>query len=140
MNTTVTTESKYLGYGINVPSMTVNNIGLMDDRRNALTVSGLATILGVILFIAGSFQNKKQDATSDSISSQRKCPFCAESIKVEAVICLFCNRDLPAYTEVIQLSSSEPVKNHPYPKTCVKCNLRYPEEISICPECDLELS
>ena len=30
----------------------------------------------------------------------RKCPHCAEIVKAEALVCRFCQRDLPAYVHV----------------------------------------
>lgn len=139
MNTTVTTESKSLGYGIEVPSMTVNNIGLIEDRRNAMLVSGIATIIGVILFVAGTLQEGKIEPLSTYTNYHRKCPFCAELIKEDAVICRFCNRDLPAYIQPTEVEAEERGKVVPYPKICNKCGTRYPEEHLICPDCDLDL-
>ncbi len=107
MDTTVTTEAKDFGYGITVPSVTVNNLGLMEERRNGMTMSGIAILIGVILFVAGTMQETNNSGapirtadidptTSISVEhSTRKCPFCAEEIKAEAVVCRFCNRDVP---------------------------------------------
>jgi len=102
MKTTVTTEAKYLGYGIEVPPMTVNNLGLIEDRRNALMLSGIVAIVGAILYAASSIQQSKTNSfqtttftnQTTSYVTERKCPYCAEPIRNEAVICRFCNRDV----------------------------------------------
>jgi hypothetical protein len=52
-------------------------------------------------------QTQKASAT-EAQSTDRKCPFCAETIKQEAVVCRFCNRDVPVLTEpVIEISAAE---------------------------------
>lgn len=57
MDVSVTTEAKTIGnadYSVQVPSMTVNNIGLMDQRRNHLMGAGVVFIAGVVLLGLGS--------------------------------------------------------------------------------------
>ena len=95
-DTTVTTEGKYIG-GVYIPSQTVHNIGKMDERRNHLMVAGLMIVVGVILFALGkeSAPSNTHRAKEGITEKTRKCPYCAESVKAEAVICRFCQRDLP---------------------------------------------
>ena len=93
MDTTVTTESQTYGsgeYAIDVPSVTVNNLGLMETRRNNLMFAGLTILVGVVLIGFGSL--KRSTATDTGL---RACPFCAEPIQPTALRCRYCNSDLP---------------------------------------------
>ena len=92
MNTTVTSESQRFGsgeYAIDVPAVTVNNLGLMETRRNHLMFSGLTILAGVVLIGFGSISSQPK---TDGL---RACPSCAELIQPAAKICRFCNAQLP---------------------------------------------
>ena len=56
--------------------------------------SGL--ILGIVLIILGVTLFIGIPIIIYSNKGNKKCPFCAKNIKNEAVVCPFCNRDLPA--------------------------------------------
>lgn len=97
-DTTVSTESQFIG-STYIPSQKVHNIGKMDERRNHLMLSALAIVVGVILFAVGKVKTPSTPTQSDTSASpnagNRKCPFCAEFVKAEAVICRFCQKELP---------------------------------------------
>lgn len=114
-------------------------------ERNGLSYTpifllGLVTspIIQIIVTLIMESNIKRNNQTT-AYSKNRKCPFCAEYIKEEAVICRFCNRDLPAYKESTELEDTKLETTVPYPKECRKCGLRYQKEHSICPDCDLDL-
>jgi hypothetical protein len=99
MDTTVTTDSQSIA-GVSIPSQRVNNIGLMDERRNYLMVAGLMVVVGVGLIVADELQKSATAPSTSQAGSTTKCPYCAEVIKSEAIVCRYCGRELP--TEVAE--------------------------------------
>lgn len=81
----------------------VNNLGLMNDQQNYIIISAILLIAGLLTSLAGVFAGsaaERPEASdvpkSGSTPKERACPFCAESIKVEAIKCRFCNSDVEA--------------------------------------------
>ena len=80
----------------------------------------------------------QQPITSQRVlpnADEKKCPYCAEIIKREAIVCRFCGRELnqanPVTTNSANTAASEisqVAKNSPV-KYCPKCNL--PMEIKV---------
>jgi len=63
--------------------------------------------LGVILAVASTPDPDGQERLALQDGKVRKCPHCAELVKVEAKICRFCQRDLPE-ADVVQRPSAKP--------------------------------
>jgi hypothetical protein len=66
----------------------INNIGLISQRQNGIVFSIGASLLGCLLIFLG------RDSTKGIAASEKKCPYCAELIKVDAKICRYCSREI----------------------------------------------
>lgn len=81
----------------------VHNVGLMQRQQNFLIISGLLIIIGISLAIF-SFIN------SASPENTKKCPYCAELIKEDAIKCKYCGSNVYTYSRSIkpeELSAEE---------------------------------
>lgn len=87
--------------GMYYPSSKVHNIGLIEKQRNHLMGAGLILLIGVILFATSS-----RTTQTTNLSTAKKCPFCAELVKVEAVFCKHCGKALPEITPATPSSNA----------------------------------
>lgn len=88
--------SVQLPYGAGWPGR-VQNLSLMEHRRTHLMLSGGVLIAGVLLIGFGRMQRASDDDDDlDDDADYWDCPFCAEPVRVEAVICRHCRSELPA--------------------------------------------
>lgn len=78
----------------------VHNIGLINERQNYLIVSIALSVVGAIVCSMG-FRNGGQRLFSVTDNGQnRNCPYCAEQIKAQAVVCRFCSKNVEPLIEV----------------------------------------
>jgi hypothetical protein len=81
----------------------VLNLSLAENKRMHLMLS-IGTILASIMLVGFSqFQRRTDDDVEGEEDELRQCPYCAETIRIEAVICKHCRKELPA----VNLESSQ---------------------------------
>ena len=83
---------------IPIPVMISVSYGLGNSEEKGLPIALAAFSVPVIGFITALMGDSAEQAavTQGEFGDYRKCPFCAESIRKEAVKCKHCHSELPA--------------------------------------------
>ena len=106
MNTTVEAGGQTLGSGefsVQVPRVTVQNLGLMEARRNQLMFAGLGVLVGVLLLGFGTLSQ----ANAPIVRSEEPCPKCGGMNTAGDAECRYCTAPIAQPLSSTGLETSE---------------------------------
>lgn len=63
--------------------------------------------LGIVLALVAKKDSQTIESKALALGTQKKCPFCAELIKSEAIICKHCNKEQPESNASTQVENNQ---------------------------------
>lgn len=88
-----------------VPALIAQNKGRSGGGYLLLSLL-LSPLIGLLFALVARADPVALEKRTMQTGGMRKCPFCAELVKKEAIVCRHCGKDLPAY---VKESAAPPV-------------------------------